>query len=94
MPENQGFCGAGEASNGAGGAGIFVLPYQVGDRVLCYPTMEHESNDWKVKSTIISIEYEQGYILTCTVNYKNRKKEDKTAVIAGGKSDWLLRRRR
>jgi hypothetical protein len=30
MPENQGFCGAGEASNGAGtgagGAGIFVLP--------------------------------------------------------------------
>ena len=96
MPENQGFCGAGEASNGAGtgagGAGIFVLPYQVGDRIICYPTMEHESNDWKVKATIISIEYEQGYILTCTVNYKNRKKEDKTAVIAGGKSDWLLRK--
>jgi putative DNA primase/helicase len=96
MPENQGFCGAGEASNGAGtgagGAGIFVLPYQVGDTVICYPTMEHESNDFKVKATIISIEYEQGYILTCTVSYKNRKKEDRTAVICGGKSDWLLRK--
>jgi hypothetical protein len=92
MPENQGFCGAGEASNGAGtGAGIFVLPYQVGDRVKCYPTMEHESKGWKVEATITSIEYEQGYILTCTVSYKNRKKEDRTAVIAGGKSDdWLL----
>ena len=65
--------------------------YQIGDRINCYPTMEHESNDWKVKATIISIEYEQGYILTCTVSYKNRKKEDRTAVIAGGKSDdWLL----
>jgi polyhydroxyalkanoate synthesis regulator phasin len=66
--------------------------YQIGDRVICYPTMEHESNDFKVKATIISIEYEQGYILTCTVSYKNRKKEDRTAVICGGKSDWLLRK--
>ncbi|MFM6622878.1 MAG: DUF3987 domain-containing protein, partial [Dolichospermum sp.] len=61
--------------------------YQIGDRVKCYPTFEHKSNDWKVEATIISIEYVQGYILTCTVSYKNRKREDRTAVICGGSAD-------
>ncbi|MFM6366835.1 MAG: hypothetical protein ACKPGN_01150, partial [Dolichospermum sp.] len=66
--------------------------YQFGDRVKFYPTFEHKSNDWKVEATIISIEYVRGYILTCTVKYKNRKREDRTAVICGGSADWLLRK--
>ncbi|MBD2281395.1 DUF3854 domain-containing protein [Aphanizomenon flos-aquae] len=92
IPANKGFCGAG---GGAGGAGTSVpIPpepiYEEGDRIICYPTMQHESNGWKVKATIDSIEYEQGYMLTCTVSYKNQKKEDKTAVIGGANCDWLL----
>ena len=64
--------------------------YQVGDKVRCYPTYEHAQKDWKITAKITNIEYEQGYLLTCSISYKGKKGITITATICGGNSDWIL----
>jgi putative DNA primase/helicase len=96
MPENQGFCGAGEASNGAGtgagGAGIFVLPYQVEDDVICYPNVDYAERKKQVKAKIVRIEYSGQFLVSCDVEFTDKNGARQKATIGGGSSEWLLKK--
>lgn len=65
--------------------------YQKGDRVLCYPSLEHWMEGWEVKAVILDITYENNIMWECWVKYVRKGKEE-TRRIGGGSSDWLLKK--
>jgi putative DNA primase/helicase len=64
--------------------------FKVGDRIRCYPTLDHAERGWKITATITEIEYQQGYLHYCTVEYFDKKSGQLTATIGGGSAEWIL----
>ncbi|WP_071192674.1 DUF5906 domain-containing protein [Trichormus sp. NMC-1] len=64
--------------------------FKVGDRIRCYPTLDHAERGWKITATITEIEYQQGYLHHCTVEYFDKKSGQLTATIGGGSAEWIL----
>jgi putative DNA primase/helicase len=63
--------------------------FKVGDRITCYPTYEHAQKNWKVTATITEIEYQQGYLHHCEVEYTT-KNGSQTQTIGGGTAEYIL----
>ena len=63
--------------------------FKVGNRITCYPTYEHAQKNWKVTATITEIEYQQGYLHHCEVEYTT-KNGSQTQTIGGGTAEYIL----
>jgi len=64
----------------------------VGDRIECYPTLNHATNKWKVSAVIRDVSEEQGYFTGCTIDYRDKKRGAMSAHIPGGSYDWIFRK--
>jgi hypothetical protein len=68
--------------------------YQVGDDVICHPTVDHAERKKQVKATIVKIEYSGQYLHHCEVEYLDKNGDRQTATIGGGSAHYLLRKAR
>lgn len=66
--------------------------FKAGDRIKCYPTLTDADKRREVTATVLDVEVERGYFKGCTVEYLDKNNEQLTARIAGGSSDWILRK--
>jgi hypothetical protein len=66
--------------------------YKVGDKVMCYPTVDHAERKKQVRATILAIEYSGQFLISCEVEYIDKNGDRQIATIGGGSSEWLLRK--
>ena len=66
--------------------------YQVEDDVMCHPTVDHAERKIVVKAKIVRIEYCGQFLVSCDVEYLDKKGDRQKATIGGGSSDWLLKK--
>jgi putative DNA primase/helicase len=66
--------------------------FQAGEKILCYPTLDHAERKKQTRATILAIEYSGHFLISCEVEFFGRSGDRQTATIGGGSSEWLLRK--
>ena len=68
--------------------------YKVGDKVMCYPTVDYAERKKQVKATILKIEYSGQHLHYCDIEFLDKDSDRQTATIGGGSAHYLLRKAR
>lgn len=63
-----------------------------GDKIICYPSDFYAERKQQVKAKILDIEYSGQFLVSCQVEYMDKKGDRRTATIGGGSAEWLLRK--